>query len=105
MAAPEGMDPGSSIAACNVNRPTDELRLNEEGVTEQRATPRPVGAPVDVSADFLRASAERLSTEYRDLAVVPVVADLTDAFPLPENLPRPLVAAYNTFVAISTPSH
>lgn len=50
--------------------------------------------PVDVSADFLHASAERLSRDYAELDIQPVVADLTDDFGLPEGLPRPLVVAF-----------
>ena len=50
--------------------------------------------PVDVSADFLRASADRLSQEYPALDVVPLVADLNDDFAVPVDLPRPLVVAF-----------
>lgn len=50
--------------------------------------------PVDVSADFLRASAERLSGDYPALRVEPLVADLNDDFDVPDALPRPLVVAF-----------
>ena len=53
-----------------------------------------VYAPVDVSADFLRASVERLSKSYPSLRIEPIVADLTDDFRIPAELPRPLVVAF-----------
>jgi dimethylhistidine N-methyltransferase len=40
--------------------------------------------PLDISADHLAASAERLQTEYPDLHVAPVVADYTAPFELPD---------------------
>ena len=59
------------------------------------ATPAGVTyVPVDVSADFLRASAERLSAEYPGLRVEPIVADLNDALDVPARMPRPLVVAF-----------
>lgn len=53
-----------------------------------------VYAPVDVSADFLHGTAQRLTTEYPGLRVVPVVADLTQDFALPRELPHARVVAF-----------
>lgn len=50
--------------------------------------------PVDVSADFLQASAERLAASYPTLRIEPIVADLTSDFRIPDDLPRPLVVAF-----------
>jgi L-histidine N-alpha-methyltransferase len=47
------------------------------------AADRAVYVPVDVSAEFLEETAERLGTDYPTIDIVPVVADITDAFPLP----------------------
>jgi L-histidine Nalpha-methyltransferase len=43
-------------------------------------------APVDISAEHLQAAAARLGREYPRLAVHPVVADFTAAFPLPSTI-------------------
>jgi L-histidine Nalpha-methyltransferase len=45
--------------------------------------------PVDVSAEFLAGAAESIAEAFPSLEVVPVVADITDAFTLPEGLARP----------------
>ncbi|HEX6747565.1 MAG TPA: L-histidine N(alpha)-methyltransferase [Longimicrobium sp.] len=50
--------------------------------------------PVDVSADFLEATALRLSAEYPTLDVIPVVADMTADFALPPELPHPVLHAF-----------
>ncbi|HYH80680.1 MAG TPA: L-histidine N(alpha)-methyltransferase [Longimicrobium sp.] len=50
--------------------------------------------PVDVSADFLEASALKLSGEYPTLDIVPVVADMTADFALPPDLPHPVLHAF-----------
>jgi len=50
--------------------------------------------PVDVSADFLEATALRLTTAYPSIEVVPVVADMTAAFALPPGLPGPTLHAF-----------
>ncbi|HEX8246210.1 MAG TPA: L-histidine N(alpha)-methyltransferase [Longimicrobium sp.] len=50
--------------------------------------------PVDVSAEFLEATALRLSAEYPTLNVVPVVADMTAGFALPPDLPSPTLHAF-----------
>lgn len=50
--------------------------------------------PVDVSAEFLDETAERIGAAYPTLDVVPVVADITDAFTLPVDLPRPTLHAF-----------
>ena len=58
------------------------------------AAPSAVYVPVDVSAEFLDETAERIGAAYPAMYVVPVVADITDAFALPEGLPRPTVHAF-----------
>ncbi|HEU4456727.1 MAG TPA: L-histidine N(alpha)-methyltransferase [Longimicrobium sp.] len=50
--------------------------------------------PVDVSADFLDDVAVRLSAAYPTMDVLPVVADITADFALPEMLPRPTLHAF-----------
>jgi len=50
--------------------------------------------PVDVSADFLEATALRLSGDYPGVEVVPVVADTTADFELPPGLPAPTLHAF-----------
>jgi L-histidine N-alpha-methyltransferase len=50
--------------------------------------------PVDVSADFLEATALRLSAGYPTLEVVPLVADMTAEFALPPDLPQPVLHAF-----------
>jgi L-histidine N-alpha-methyltransferase len=50
--------------------------------------------PVDVSADFLEATALRLSAVYPTIDVVPVVADMTADFDLPPELPHPVLHAF-----------
>ncbi|MBD0319556.1 MAG: L-histidine N(alpha)-methyltransferase [Gemmatimonadetes bacterium] len=57
-----------------------------------RATAR-VYVPVDVSADFLDATAERVGGAYPRLEVRAVAADFTAAFPLPA-LPGPVLHAF-----------
>ncbi|MEF2553750.1 L-histidine N(alpha)-methyltransferase [Aurantimonas sp. A2-1-M11] len=44
--------------------------------------------PIDISGDFLKASAERIRARFPGLPVAPVVADFTDEFDLPADLPR-----------------
>jgi L-histidine N-alpha-methyltransferase len=50
--------------------------------------------PVDVSADFLEATALRLTAAYPSIEVVPVVADMTAEFALPPGLPGPTLHAF-----------
>lgn len=50
--------------------------------------------PVDVSAAFLRETAERLRGEYPELAVHPLVADIAADFELPTGLPAPALFAF-----------
>jgi len=50
--------------------------------------------PVDVSAEFLDGAAARLAAEYPTLDVLPVVADITADFELPDILPRPTLHAF-----------
>jgi L-histidine N-alpha-methyltransferase len=45
--------------------------------------------PIDVSAAFLRETAERLRHEYSGLAVTPAVADISEELNLPGALPAP----------------
>jgi L-histidine N-alpha-methyltransferase len=53
-----------------------------------------VYVPVDVSAEFLDESAGRIGGDYPSIDVVPVVADFTDAFALPDGLPAPALHAF-----------
>ena len=53
-----------------------------------------VYVPVDVSGDFLASTAALLCSEYPDLAVVPIVADMATDFLLPEGLPAPVLHAF-----------
>ena len=39
--------------------------------------------PIDVSRDFLEATAVQLQADYADIKIVPVVSDITEAFTLP----------------------
>ncbi|HYJ79689.1 MAG TPA: L-histidine N(alpha)-methyltransferase [Longimicrobiaceae bacterium] len=50
--------------------------------------------PVDVSAEFLEDVAARLAADYPEIDVVPVVADITADFALPDILPRPTLHAF-----------
>jgi L-histidine N-alpha-methyltransferase len=72
----------------------EKTRILLEAMLESVDEGPVVYAPVDVSADFLRASARRLVADYPGLRVEPVVADLTSTFDLPADLPRPLVVAF-----------
>lgn len=58
------------------------------------ASGRAAYVPVDVSADFLDASAAATQAAYPALTVGPVVADITGAFALPAGLPRPALHAF-----------
>lgn len=49
--------------------------------------------PVDVSGEFLRATARRLERDHPGLRVTPVVADMTDPLELPSDLPGPRLFA------------
>ena len=53
-----------------------------------------VYVPIDVSAEFLKASASRLRVEYPGLKVLPVAADLLDPLVLPRELPGPHLFAF-----------
>lgn len=44
--------------------------------------------PIDISGDFLKASAERIRARFPELAVEPVTADFTADFDLPGDLPE-----------------
>lgn len=44
--------------------------------------------PVDIAGDFLMGSADRIERRFPTLDVRPVVADFTDDFDLPDDLPR-----------------
>jgi L-histidine N-alpha-methyltransferase len=50
--------------------------------------------PIDVSAEFLRETAAAVRTEYPSIRVVPLVADISNGFDLPESLPRPVLHAF-----------
>jgi L-histidine N-alpha-methyltransferase len=53
-----------------------------------------VYVPVDVSAAFLDETARRIGGDYPSIQVVPLVADFTDAFALPDGLPAPALHAF-----------
>lgn len=53
-----------------------------------------VYVPVDVSARFLRQTAERIGAAYPSITVAPLVADITDDFDLPEEVPHPTLHAF-----------
>jgi L-histidine N-alpha-methyltransferase len=50
--------------------------------------------PVDVSAEFLDQTADRIRAAYPSIDVVPLVADITDDFTLPAGLPHPTLHAF-----------
>ncbi len=50
--------------------------------------------PIDVSASFLQETAKRLRLEYPELAVIPTVADITEAVRIPNDLPGPVLFAF-----------
>lgn len=50
--------------------------------------------PIDVSAEFLRETAEAVRAEYPSIRVVPLIADISGGFDLPEPLPRPVLHAF-----------
>jgi L-histidine N-alpha-methyltransferase len=52
-----------------------------------------VYVPVDVSGEFLHQTARLLRREYDDLQVEPEVADISEPFSLPDDLPRPMWVA------------
>jgi L-histidine Nalpha-methyltransferase len=54
----------------------------------------PVYVPVDVSEEFLQATARRLRQEYPELDVRPAVADISGDFALPGELPGPVLYAF-----------
>jgi L-histidine N-alpha-methyltransferase len=53
-----------------------------------------VYVPVDVSAEFLEQTAERIRAAYPAIDVVPLVADITEPFALPDGLPAPTLHAF-----------
>ncbi|MEW5918083.1 MAG: L-histidine N(alpha)-methyltransferase, partial [Gemmatimonadota bacterium] len=50
--------------------------------------------PIDISAEFLHASAVRLQEEFPGLTVAPIVADLADPIVPPRTIARPLLFAF-----------
>jgi L-histidine Nalpha-methyltransferase len=53
-----------------------------------------VYVPVDISAAYLEAVAERLGVEYPDLTVVPAEADIGVGLDVPADLPHPILFAF-----------
>lgn len=49
--------------------------------------------PIDVSRDFLEATALQLRADYPDIRIVPVVSDITEPFELPD-IPAPTLVAF-----------
>lgn len=58
------------------------------------STESAVYVPVDVSAEFLDQTAVRIRAAYPSIDVVPVVADMTEAFALPDGLAHPTLHAF-----------
>jgi L-histidine Nalpha-methyltransferase len=54
----------------------------------------PTFVPIDISGEFLDATATRLRQEYPHLRVRPVTADLSEGVPETPGLPRPAVFAF-----------
>lgn len=50
--------------------------------------------PIDVSAEFLRATADAVRREYPAMRIVPVVADLSAGWHLPDDHPSPTLHAF-----------
>ncbi len=50
--------------------------------------------PIDVSAEFLEDSANRLRTEYPTLGIEPVVGDIAEPLALDSSLPQPALIAF-----------
>ncbi len=50
--------------------------------------------PMDVSSEFLDGTARELRGEYPGIGIVPVVADISAEWELPEDLPRPALFAF-----------
>ncbi len=61
--------------------------------------------PVDVSYDFLAASAVQLRREYPELRVVPVAADFSTAFPVPPHPSPTLHVFLGSTIGNFTPEH
>jgi L-histidine N-alpha-methyltransferase len=59
-----------------------------------RAAGGEVYVPIDVSAVFLRETAERLRRKYPGLMVMPAVADISEELDLPRDLPRPALFVF-----------
>jgi L-histidine N-alpha-methyltransferase len=72
----------------------DKTRILLEAMLEAAEHEPVVYAPVDVSAAFLHAAAQRLDRRYTRLTVQPIVADLAGDFTLPPGLPGPRVVAF-----------
>jgi L-histidine N-alpha-methyltransferase len=53
-----------------------------------------VYVPIDVSAAFLRETAERLRREYPGLGVTPAVADIAEELNVPRGIPSPALTAF-----------
>lgn len=50
--------------------------------------------PVDVSEDFLLATARQLRAEYPGLRVTPAISDISTSLGIPDRLPRPVLFAF-----------
>lgn len=70
----------------------EKTRIVLDAITA--ATESAVYVPIDVSADFLDDTAERIEALYPNVEVLPVVADFTDELTLPYSLPRPTLHAF-----------
>ena len=50
--------------------------------------------PIDVSGSFLDQTADRLRRDYPGLSVLPLVADISEEFDLPQEVPHPALFAF-----------
>lgn len=57
------------------------------------AVEHPMYVPIDISGEFLDNVAAQLRKAYPAAAVRPIIADMTEGFRLPDDLPRPLLFA------------
>jgi len=69
----------------------EKTRILLDAIRE--ASPGATYVPVDISGEFLANAAEGLREEYPELEIQPLVADMSEAVRLPDNLPRPAVFA------------
>ena len=84
-----GQEPGSlvELGAGAADKTRAILDAMHDAVEE------PVYVPVDISGEFLRQVAAALRDAYPEAVVRPLVADISDGFHLPDELPHPVLFA------------